>query len=132
MILETFGDDLRVHTHIEEGLLKARLAQLIFSYFTNVIFGPKAMIISRIGFDEETGGVQPQFLQSIDAIQFMQCFLGIPIKIPDRMVEVEENVFVFRILDVQFRIYCLAKATQFSGIPQRALCLLCVLVVLYV
>ena len=47
--------------------------------------------------------MEAQVLQSVNTIQFMQGFFGIPIKVPDGMIEVEENVTVF--FDFGFRIW---------------------------
>lgn len=55
----------------------------------------------------------------------MQRFFGVSIKIPDGVIEVEKDVFVFRISDVQFRIYYIyVMQRYYSKINYRRLLLL--------
>jgi hypothetical protein len=60
-----------------------------------MVFRPKLMIIAGISFDEQIGRVQTQIFQSINIIKLVERFLSIFVKIPDGMIEVEKDVFIF-------------------------------------
>jgi len=84
-----------IDTQLDECLFKPRLAQFLFCYFADVVFGPKAVVIAGVGLNENVGRGQTQFRQFMYNKQLLQRFLGVFIKIPDGVIKVEEEVAVF-------------------------------------
>lgn len=103
IILKGYRQHIRVNAEFDKSALKPGFTQFVLGYFAGMVFGPKLVVIAGIGFNKQRCLRNAYFAKPVNFVQFMQGFFGVFIKIPNSVVEVEENVLVF--FDFGYRIF---------------------------
>lgn len=94
IFLHFFGDKFTQDSGIFKYQLEASIPQVLFVYFTQVIERPKLEIDLIKCIDESLDIRYSYSCQLIDFKQLCQRFLNIGIIIPQRVVQVKEDVSV--------------------------------------
>ncbi len=89
--------DFIVYLQVIKGIVKALVSQSFLVYLPKSVLFPHHFVAVQVGLDEMFNGRDAMSVQLKMMIQLGKRFMAIFVKIPQRMVQIEENMPVFHL-----------------------------------